>query len=221
MRAGTGKGGPGMAGNRRSAENVWEVSPDLWQRIKPILMKEGTPQAGPPKEGAGTPAALVVEDPFYIVAPSPAADEHDRVLKHGETFAVFDSHGDVRRSGLGEEGLYHEGTRHLSALLLRLGGGRPLFLSSTVQQDNAVLTVDLPNPDIVAGDGLAVQRGTLHLFRSKFLWQGRCYERLRLRNYGREPVATSLGLSFRADFADVFEVRGMKRQRRGEDLPPA
>src|SRR5207249_10611774 len=87
---------------------------------------------------------VVVEDPFYIVAPSPMADEQNRVLKHGETFAVFDHHGDIRSAGLGEEGLYHEGTRFLYASMLRLGKGRPLFLSSTVQDDNALLTVDLP-----------------------------------------------------------------------------
>ena len=33
-------------------------------------------------------------------------------------------------------------------------------------------------------------------------------------------METSLALHFAADFADIFEVRGMKRQARGEDLPP-
>ena len=42
----------------------------------------------------------------------------------------------------------------------------------------------------------------------------------RIKNYGLESVATSLSLHFAADFADIFEVRGMKRQGRGQDLPP-
>ena len=205
-----------MAANQQTAAGVWELSPELWQRIKPILMNEATPGTG------ASPAAsvVVVEDPFYIVAASPMADEHDRVLKHGDTFAIFDSYGDVKQAGLGEEGLYHDGTRYLSALLLRLAEGRPLFLSSAVQQDNALLTVDLTNPDI-SSDGVRVQRGTLHLFRSKFLWQGRYHERLQLRNYGLTPVTTTLSLQFRADFADIFEVRGMKRPHRGDDLTPS
>src|SRR5262249_15938830 len=214
-----------MAANEIAAGVVWRVSKELWQSIEPILMKEGTPKTeGPPVavSGAtdGQTNVVVVEVPFYIVAPSPLADEQNRVLKHGETFAVFDHHGDIRPAGLGEEGLYYEGTRFLSASLLRLGKGRPLFLSSTVQEDNALLTVDLPNPDIVIRYGVVVPPRTLHLFRSRFLLDGRCYERLRVRNYGLAAVTTSFSLHFRADFADIFEVRGMKRERRGEDLPP-
>jgi glycogen debranching enzyme len=158
-------------------------------------------------------------NPYYILATSPQADEHGLVLKHNDTFAVFDHFGDVKRTGLGEEGLYHEGTRYLSCLLLGLEQGRPLFLSSTVRQDNDVLTVDLTNPDISRGGRVVVPRGTLHLARTKLLRDAACYERLSLRNYGAAPVAVSLLLHFEADFADIFEVRGTRRARRGDYLP--
>ena len=62
-----------------------------------------------------------VDDRYYILATSSAADDRTRVLKHGETFAVFDRYGDVRPFGMGEQGLYHEGTRMLSSLALRFG----------------------------------------------------------------------------------------------------
>jgi glycogen debranching enzyme len=159
-------------------------------------------------------------DPFYIVAPSPLADELSRVLKHGETFAVFDHYGDIKPAGLGEEGLYHEGTRFLSCLLLRLGPDRPLFLSSTIKEDNDLLAVDLTNPDVYLADRLTIPRGTLHLARAKFLWKGVCYERLTMRNYGLTAIHTSLSLRFDADFADIFEVRGTKRAKRGRYLQP-
>jgi glycogen debranching enzyme len=161
----------------------------------------------------------LAEEPFYIVAEAPLADQHTRVLKQGDTFAVFDLYGDVTPAGLGEEGLYHEGTRFLSCFLLRLGKGRPLFLSSTVKEDNDLLTVDLTNPDAQVRDGQIVPRGTLHFFRSRFLWQGICYERLRINNYGLSPIATSLSFRYAADFADIFEVRGTKRKQRGQYLP--
>ena len=54
------------------------------------------------------------KNPYYIVASSPQADERGRVLKYGDTFAVFDHYGDIRPAGLAEEGIYHEGTRFLS-----------------------------------------------------------------------------------------------------------
>ena len=62
-------------------------------------------------------------DPYYVTAPVPPGSERDRVLKQGDTFAVFDHHGDIRPAGMGEQGLYHEGTRFLSVLVLRLGRG--------------------------------------------------------------------------------------------------
>ena len=87
-----------------------------------------------------------VEDRYYILATSSLADDRTRVLKHGETFAVFDRYGDIQAPARGELGLYHEGTRFLSLFVLRVGRDRPLLLSSTVKDDNALLTVDLTNP---------------------------------------------------------------------------
>jgi glycogen debranching enzyme len=159
-----------------------------------------------------------VRDRFYVLATSSRVDDRTRVLKHGDTFAVFDRHGDVHAMGQGEQGLYHAGTRFLSRLELRLGDARPLLLSSTVKSDNALLAVDLTNPDVHAGGRLVLPRGTLHLFRGKFLWRGCCYERLRVTNYGRAPVSVRLALRLEADFKDVFEVRGTARARHGRRL---
>lgn len=161
-----------------------------------------------------------VRDEFYILATSSLADDRTRVLKDGETFAVFDRYGDIQPTGLGEQGLYHEGTRFLSRMEVRLDGQRPLLLSSTVKENNVLLTVDLTNPDVFVAGQLVLHRDTVHLFRSKLLWQDCCYERFRFYNYGPHPVEMSLGLRFGADFADIFEVRGVKRSRRGILLPP-
>jgi glycogen debranching enzyme len=157
-------------------------------------------------------------DPYYILAAAPLADERSRVLKHGDTFAVFDHYGDIQPVGLCEQGLYHEGTRFLSSYLLGLGRDRPLFLSSTIKEENDLLAVDLTNPDIAGTGEVVVPRGTLHFFRTKFLWQGACYERLRIKNYGLFPVEVAFSLHFEADFVDIFEVRGTRRTRRGQSL---
>ena len=159
-----------------------------------------------------------VHDQFYILATSSLADNRTRVLKHGETFAVFDPYGDIQSLGLGEQGIYHEGTRFLSRLLLCVGRSRPLFLSSTVKDDNVLLVVDLTNPDLMSNERVIVPRGTLHICRTKFLWEGACYERLRIFNYGLSPIDMPLSLQFDADFADIFEVRGLRREHRGQRL---
>src|SRR5579875_1756975 len=129
-----------------------------------------------------------VKDRYYILSTSSLADDRTRVLKHGDTFAVFDRRGDIELLGQGVPGLYHEETRYLSQWILRLANDRPLLLSSAVKDDNASLTVDLTNADIHANGRLVIPRGTLHIERSKFLWKGTQYERIRLRNYSLLPV---------------------------------
>src|SRR6185503_9091937 len=92
-------------------------------------------------------------------------------------------------------------------------------LSSTVTDDNELLTVDLTNPDIESrGATLLLPRGHLHVFRAKFLWRGSCHERIRISNFALRPVETDVTLSFDADYCDVFEVRGARRERRGHRL---
>src|SRR6266498_5136740 len=159
-----------------------------------------------------------IRDEFYIRSSSPRVDVRTRVLKHGDTFVVFDRFGDIETFGSGELGLYYQDTRFLSRLTLKLGKDRPLLLSSTVREDNAVLAVDATNPDVWRDSEIVVPRGTIHVFRSKILWDKACHERLRIHNYGRAAVDISFAIEFDADFADIFELPGMNRQRRGRRL---
>lgn len=159
-----------------------------------------------------------VRNEFYIRSSSPRVDVRTRVLKQGDTFAVFDRFGDIESFGTGELGLYHEDTRFLSRLTLRLGKDRPLLLSSNVREDNAVMAVDATNADVSRDGEMVIPRGTVHVFRSKILWDKTCHERLRLHNYGRAAVDISFTIEFDADFADIFELRGMSRQQRGRRL---
>jgi glycogen debranching enzyme len=162
---------------------------------------------------------IQIKDQYYVLATSSLADDRTRVLKWGETFAVFNRLGDVEAIGVGEQGLYHRGTRYLSRLVLRMGDKMPQLLRSTVQSDNAFLTLDMMNPDVYRDDTLLLPRGAVHLFRSKFLWQDVCYDKLRLANFHSYPIETSISLEFAADYADIFQVRGTKRDRMGEMLP--
>jgi glycogen debranching enzyme len=163
--------------------------------------------------------AIRIEDRWYVLATHSRHGDPTRVLKHGETFGLFDGFGDVPRAGGGEHGIYHRGTRFLSHFELRLNGQKPTLLNSSVKQDNSLLHVDLTTPDMYEGGKLAVLKGTVHVARSRLLWDAACHERLGIVNYGVEPVALKLTVEFAADYADIFEVRGFKRQRRGRDLP--
>lgn len=153
---------------------------------------------------------------FSIAAGATFQERRTRTLKHGDTFAVFDHRGDIGIEPGSTEGLYNRDTRILSQLTLLLEEARPLLLSSMIQDDNTVFSADLSNPDLMIGDQIAFRREQIHLHRLKFLWNGACYERLLVRNFGDHPLRVNLALCFGADFADLFEVRGEHRAARGD-----
>ena len=108
-----------------------------------MQMAEARPIAHAPAAQYAVPAAASLQE------------RRPRTLKHGDTFAVFDHHGDVL-SGPGiADGLFHRDTRYLSYLYLMVDGQRPLLLSSTVRDDNAAFTSDLTNPDLFELNGKA------------------------------------------------------------------
>ncbi|MBC7577710.1 MAG: amylo-alpha-1,6-glucosidase [Tardiphaga sp.] len=156
----------------------------------------------------------IVESPFYIPMTGPAARPR-RALKHDDTFVVLDSHGDIGASAGGPDGLFNTDTRYLARLELSLDGLQPLLLGSNLRDDNSALTVDLTNPDIYRNGRLVLQKDLLHIVRTFFLWRGAAYQRIGLQNHGEHAASFDLTLAFDNDFADLFEVRGSQRARRG------
>lgn len=158
----------------------------------------------------------IPETPFYIRGTG-ASTRPRHSLKHGDCFAVLDSHGDLGAApggSDGSDGIFFHDTRYLSHLEMLLNGQQPLLLGSTVRDDNSILTVDLTNPDILDGDPV-LPKDMLHIVRTFFLWRGSAYQRLRMHNHDDRPFAVQLTLAFSSDFADLFEVRGLRRESRG------
>ena len=159
-------------------------------------------------------AEVVQESPFYIPMTGPAARPR-RALKHDDTFIVLDSHGDIGASAGGPDGLFNADTRHLARLELVLDEIQPLLLGSNLRDDNSALTVDLTNPDVYRSGRIVLQKDILHIVRTIFLWRGTAYQRIGVQNHGESRAGFDLTLLFDNDFADLFEVRGEKRARRG------
>jgi len=153
---------------------------------------------------------------YHIEATKSLVDRTLRTLKHDDMFGVFDKQGDCRGSAGGPDGLYHQDTRFLSALALRIGGMDPLLLGSVLLDDNGALVVDLANADFHGEDGKVwLQRDSIHAGRTKFLCGTTCYERINLRRFAPVGRTIPLEIAFDADFADLFEVRGDVRKNRG------
>ena len=160
------------------------------------------------------PIEEVPETPFYIPGTG-SSTRPRRTLKQGDCFAVFDSHADIGAAPGGPDGIFFRDTRHLAHLEMLLSGMQPLLLGSVVRDDNSFLTVDLTNPDIYLNQKLVQPKDMLHVVRTLFLLNGTVYQRLRLQNHGEHPFDVDLSIAFASDFADLFEVRGMRRKRRG------
>jgi glycogen debranching enzyme len=154
--------------------------------------------------------------PFYIESNVSFQERRPRTLKSGYVFAMFDPRGDIVAGEGNSDGIYLHDTRFLSQLELRLNGAPLLLLSSNVQEDNAVLTVDLANPELRSRDGIALRGELIHVNRLKYVWENAYYERLLVHNFDTRHHYLTLGIRFGADFADLFEVRGKKRSRRGQ-----
>jgi len=167
------------------------------------------------------PNRIQIGEKWYVAATSALAQEQPQVLKSGTTFAMFDRFGDAQVLAPGQEGLYHDDTRYLCHEELMIDGVRPLHLGSSLEEANSLLAIDLMNPDLPGTDRRPpIAKGTLHVFRAKMLWQGTCHEHVRVTHHGGERADVRLDFTFDADFIDLFELRGMARERRGELLPP-
>lgn len=139
-------------------------------------------------------------------------------LKDADTFAVADGWGDMKG---GADGLFHEDTRILSRLVLTVGLARPSRLSSGVSQDNVYFTCHSTNRPLPPMGGRSAPAGVLHIERRRFVWDRRMFERVRMVNHGIEDILLPLALDFAADFADIFEVRGTPREKRGQVETPS
>jgi glycogen debranching enzyme len=131
-------------------------------------------------------------------------------VKEGETFLYCDLEGNLDHGGDYGLGLYTRDTRFLSRFRMTVNGRDPVLLSSS--SERAFMShVDLTNPDLYEGTALVVRQQTLNIRRIRVI-NGRLFERIRVKNYNAHAVSLTLSFELAADFADIFEVRGMVRE---------
>ena len=149
------------------------------------------------------------EGKFHIPAEAVNYDDRVKVLNNSDSFAIFDRWGDIHPYTKKALGIFHQGTRFINRLELRLNKKKPLLLSSSIKEDNDILSVDLTNPDLTS---CQILENTVHLSRSQFIRNGVYYEEISFINYGDQNCDFEISLSFGADFKDLFEIRGIPRK---------
>ncbi len=160
------------------------------------------------------PQSSEASHPGYIKATKTTACP-SRALKDQDTFAFVDAHGDLNALKDGTDGLFHCDTRHLSYLEVSVLGAEPLLLGSNLTADGTCLRVNMTNPDIERNGDVILAKDQLHLARETHISGDVLQHKVTVTNYSMLPVDVHLTLGFDADFADLFEVRGMRRAQRG------
>jgi glycogen debranching enzyme len=152
-------------------------------------------------------------------APSVLAQARGELLalKSGAQFCCTRPDGSIRPALASGEGFYAADTRHLSELRLTIAGRQPVLLSSAIESGHHAF-INATNPMLTDGSSRLPQ-DTLSLRQTVLVSECLYYE-VAVRNFHREAVVTQVEVSLAADFADVFEVRGVDRRTSGSLAPP-
>ena len=97
---------------------------------------------------------------------------------------------------------------------------QPLLLGSAVRDDNLTLSVDLTNPDIYRDGHIVLPRTRSISCAPSISGAASRISASMCRTTATKPVDFTLSLVFGCDFSDLFEVRGMRREKRGTMTEP-
>ncbi len=151
----------------------------------------------------------------FVIAATDASARAHQTLKHDDAFAILDAHGDIGAVGSTSDGLFFKDTRYLSRLELMMARSAPLLLGSALDKTEVQLCSDLTNPDVYADGELWLHKDAVHVFRTSYVRDGSIHQRLMFTNHSSSGLRLSVTIIFDCDFADIFEVRGMRRDKRG------
>lgn len=145
--------------------------------------------------------------------------EKKLAVKEGNLFLYTSTEGNIPPGNTSGLGFYREDTRFLSSYQMKLNGRDPILLSSSAAR-NYMAHIELTNTDIwQAPDSLIAEQDTINI-RRKIILKDCLYEQIRVKNYNTKPAKLKLDLGFSADFSDIFEIRGQKREGRGKIVQP-
>lgn len=167
---------------------------------------------------ASTKNVLKTYEPLQLPVIKAAISDHPRaVLKNGNHFLVMDETGWMPIGSDFGYGLYRDDTRYLSQFDLSLNahGGTHLW-SSTKEGYNGHFIYT--NAEYAPAPKVTVGRQKLMINRDVVI-KDLLMDRTVITNFDTDSVDGEVEINYSADFADMFEVRGMPRRKRGQLLP--
>lgn len=168
-----------------------------------------------PGPGSTSQSATTVEP---LEEPLPADIRDVLTIKHEGLFLLSDRFGDIEETSPAALGMYFRDTRFLSRWDLRIDGTRPLRLHGEADRNYSMLVEGTHPHEWIDGEG---KRHVENLQVSRHRWlECGMHERIKLQNFGAATRDVTVQLRYGADFLDLFEVRGLLRDKRGTVLEP-
>src|SRR5437588_19637 len=140
-------------------------------------------------------------------------------LVDGKTFLSTTVSGDINPPGAPDVGFFHDDTRFLSQLELRVGGHRAVVLSSSTEKTFAS-QIELTTGNITLRESFDLPENTIHIRREQLLVNDVFFDRMSFENFNQKPIEFVVEISYAADFVDVFQVRGVARPVHGQYYRP-
>src|SRR5437762_4832116 len=120
-------------------------------------------------------------------------------LVDGKTFLSTTVSGDINPAGAPDVGFFHDDTRFLSQLELRVGGQRTVVLSSSTEK-TFTSQIELTTGNITLRDSFDLPENTIHIRREQLLGGDVFLDRFSFENFNLTAVDLFAELFFEADF---------------------
>ena len=132
------------------------------------------------------------------------------VVKDADVFFLCPPAGGIPLTEDHGYGLFYHDCRYLNGYEVRISGLTPISLASSASIGFEA-SLELTNQEFEVPDGRVIPNETIgmHWTRLADGHEVALHDRLTLRNYGPEPAEFSLTIVFRAEFEDIFQVRGL------------
>jgi glycogen debranching enzyme len=158
-----------------------------------------------------------------VSAPLDLPSAHDvetLVRAAGSTFLVTARDGNIAPAGARQLGFFQRDTRFLSYYVLELAHGGDVVHLPGDESAEAVNQIDLMVVSSITLGNLDDPENFLHIRRRQLVDAEGLLELIEFTSFLPRHLELELRIGFASDFADIFEVRGAVRPKRGEFLPP-
>ncbi len=162
----------------------------------------------------------LIDGEWYVLYSDIVPNIKKHTLKEHDAFVVLDQNAEISCQGESEQGYYFRDTRFLSGLEFSFADKKLIYLSSDIGNLGAEVRSIFTNPDMEVS-GIFLPRSSLYVKKSFALMDDDLWGNFHIENFSDKKIETFITICIKADFKDIFEVRGERRKKRGKNSMPS